>query len=426
MAEVVVIGAGFSGCAAAIQASKMGAKVTLLERMDMLTGIGLVAGIMRNNGRFTAAEEMIAMGGGEMVEVTDSVRLHDFDIPPVWKNARSYDVLRVEEATEKALNKVGAKFRLQARAKEVRMDGDAIKSVILDSGEEIRGDVFVDTTGTAGGMANCRKYGYGCVCCLLRCPAFGDRVGIAGKAGVKEFKSRRGVDEYGAVSAAFHMAKESLDKGLIQELEAKGVVVIPLPKHLVNYAKSENLTASNNQTDTMIENMCLVDNGLCKVLVQQWMAIRDLRQVKGFEHARVLDPYASIGQSIRFLAMVARENTMQVKGVANLFCAGEKSGQIVGLAEAIVTGVLAGYNAARLSRAKPLLELPRSTLIGDFIAYVPEYMRTEVGKRKRAAFGGAPYSNRMKERGQHTTDVPTIRQWVEKAGMTGIFDKADG
>ena len=63
MIRVVVVGGGWSGCAAAISARKAGADVTLLERTDMLLGTGLVGGIMRNNGRFTAAEEMNAMGG---------------------------------------------------------------------------------------------------------------------------------------------------------------------------------------------------------------------------------------------------------------------------------------------------------------------------------------------------------------------------
>lgn len=409
MAEVVVIGAGFAGCAAAIQAGKMGAKVTLLERMDMLTGIGLAGGVMRNNGRFTATEEMIAMGGGEMFNVTDSINLHVFDVPPGWKHAHIYNVLKIEATTEAALKKSNVEIRLQSRAKDVKMEGD----------------VFVDTTGTCGGMPNCRRYGYGCVCCFMRCPTFGDRVGISGKAGVKEYKSRRPNGGYGGVSAAFHLAKESVAPEIIKELELKGMVLIPLPKHMVNYAKAENLTASQNRMDVMIENLCLVHNGLCKILVQQWIPVRELRTVKGFEDARIIDPYSSVGNAIRFLAMVARENTMQIKGLANVFCAGERSGQMVGQTEAIVTGVLAGHNAVLKSKGKKLLELPRTTVIGDLLALIPEYMQTELGQHKRISFGGPPYFASMKEKGTYSTDPATIQKWVEKAGMTNIFNKVD-
>ena len=76
MPKVVVIGGGWAGCGSALSAKKAGAEVVLLERTDMLLGTGLVGGIMRNNGRFTATEEMIAMGGGELFQVTDSVARH--------------------------------------------------------------------------------------------------------------------------------------------------------------------------------------------------------------------------------------------------------------------------------------------------------------------------------------------------------------
>jgi hypothetical protein len=376
---------------------------------------------MRTNGRFTATEEMIAMAGGDMFEACDSINRHFIEIPD-WGNASLYDVLKIEGATEKALKKAGVEIRLKSRASQVKKDGGALSVVVLDSGEEIKGDAFVDTTGTAGGIANCRKYGYGCVCCFLRCPTFGDRVSIAGKAGVREKRSLRGQDDFGGVSAAFHLAKESVAPEIIQEVEQKGFVLIPLPPELVRWEKSEHLTASQNQVAVMVENMCLVDNGLCKVLVQQWMPLEELRSVKGFEYARMIDPYSGgIGNSIRFLAMAPRDNALQVKGVPNLFCAGEKAGQMVGLTEAIVTGVLAGHNALRRAIGKPCLELPHSLCIGDYIAYALEYMKTEEGQRKRVTFQGGRYFNMMKESGMYTTDVPTIQKRVADAGLTGVF-----
>ena len=54
--KVVVIGGGWSGVAAAIEAKKMGADVVLFEKTDLLLGLGNVGGIMRNNGRYTASE----------------------------------------------------------------------------------------------------------------------------------------------------------------------------------------------------------------------------------------------------------------------------------------------------------------------------------------------------------------------------------
>ena len=54
--KIVIVGGGWAGCAASAQAAKSGASVTLLERTDSLLGTGLVGGIIRNNGRFTATE----------------------------------------------------------------------------------------------------------------------------------------------------------------------------------------------------------------------------------------------------------------------------------------------------------------------------------------------------------------------------------
>jgi glycine/D-amino acid oxidase-like deaminating enzyme len=71
MAKVVVIGGGWAGCAAAITAKKAGAEVVILEKTDLLIGLGNVGGIFRNNGRYTAAEEAIALGARELFEVMD-------------------------------------------------------------------------------------------------------------------------------------------------------------------------------------------------------------------------------------------------------------------------------------------------------------------------------------------------------------------
>ena len=53
--KVIVIGGGWSGIAAAVAAKKCGADVTIVEKTDLMLGLGNVGGIMRNNGRFTAA-----------------------------------------------------------------------------------------------------------------------------------------------------------------------------------------------------------------------------------------------------------------------------------------------------------------------------------------------------------------------------------
>ena len=107
MYKVVVIGGGWAGCAAAIAARKAGADVTLLEKTDMLLGLGNVGGIMRNNGRFTAAEENIALGAGDLFNITDRCSRHinvDF---PGHQHASLYDVTKVEPEVRRLIKSRG-------------------------------------------------------------------------------------------------------------------------------------------------------------------------------------------------------------------------------------------------------------------------------------------------------------------------------
>ena len=71
MCKIAIAGGGWAGCAAAVRTAKLGIETVLVEKTDLLLGLGNVGGIMRNNGRFTAAEENIAMGASELFEITD-------------------------------------------------------------------------------------------------------------------------------------------------------------------------------------------------------------------------------------------------------------------------------------------------------------------------------------------------------------------
>jgi hypothetical protein len=423
MAKVVVIGGGWAGCAAALSAKKAGAEVVLLEKTDCLLGTGLVGGIMRNNGRFTAAEEMIAMGGGDLFKLTDENSRHVSMEFPGHKHANLYDVALMEPMVARHLVEKGVEVWTVSRAQKVKMTDRKIEAVELETGQLIEGDVFVDATGTLGPQGNCRKYGNGCAMCILRCPSFGGRVSIAGTAGVREMKGRRPDGGYGAMSGSCKLNKDSLDSGLVAEMERTGVVVIPVPKELAEQ-KDELLGIKSCQQYALkeyAENVVLLDTGHAK-LMSPFYPLADLRSIPGLENARYEDPYAGgKGNSIRYLAMSPRDNFLKVEGVDNLFCGGEKAGLLVGHTEAIATGILAGHNAVRYMAGKPLLELPISLAVGDAIAYVREQMQTEEGLMQKYTFSGSVYFERMNELGLYTTDVNAIRERVKEAGLSNVF-----
>jgi threonine dehydrogenase-like Zn-dependent dehydrogenase len=423
MARIVVVGGGWSGCAAALAARQAGArKVVVLERADSLLGTGLVGGIMRNNGRFTATEEMIALGGGGLFQVADANARHTGIDFPGHRHATIYDVAWIESAVRKTLLEAGIEIWLLARVTGISRSSSAIRAVTLEGGTAIEGDAFVDATGSFGPQSFCTEYGNGCVMCIARCPTFGPRVSLAGLAGVAETQGRKADGSIGAMSGSCEFSKETIPPALARELDEKGVLVIPLPPHLVDADKLAGKACQQYATLDYATNVVLIDNGRVKLMTSH-MPLDRLRQVPGLENVRYDDPYAgTIGNSMRYAALSPRDDAMQVQGpVDNLFCGGEKAGLLVGHTEAIVTGTLAGHNAVRKSEGKELLTLPDALAVGDAIRHVRERMRTEEGLREKYTFSGAGYFKRMKELGLYTTDVAAIRARVEATGLAGVF-----
>ncbi|HEX2979361.1 MAG TPA: FAD-dependent oxidoreductase [Anaerolineaceae bacterium] len=423
MPKVVVIGGGWAGCAAALSAKKAGSDVALYERTDCLLGTGLVGGIFRNNGRFTAAEEMIAMGGGDLFMLADQASRHANVDFPGHKHSSLYDVCLMEPSVRRALREEGVEVNLIARAMNVIRTGDRLEAIKLENGEIVEGDVFVETTGTAGPQGNCVKYGNGCAMCVLRCDSWGGRVSIAGRAGIEEKMGRKADGTIGAMSGSCKLHKDSVDPGIVAELNRTGVAVVPIPKHLVHKEKLATKACQQYALPEFAENLVLLDTGHVK-LMTPFYPLEELRSIPGMENARFEDPYSGgKGNSIRYLALSPRDDYLQVQGLDNLFCAGEKAGLLVGHTEAIATGVLAGHNAVRSALGKELVAIPQSTAIGDSITFVREQMETEAGMGKKYTFSGDVYFKRMKELGLYTTDIPVIQERVEAAGFSGYFAK---
>ncbi|KXG75300.1 tRNA uridine 5-carboxymethylaminomethyl modification enzyme MnmG [Fervidicola ferrireducens] len=423
MPKVIVVGGGWAGCGAALAARKAGAEVVILEKTDMLLGCGLVGGIMRNNGRYTAAEEAIALGAGELFEIADETARHRNVDFPGHSHATLYDVLKIEPRVRKFLEKMGVELRFQSRAVDVKMEGKRIKSIVLADGETIEGDVYVETTGSSGPMGNCVKYGNGCCMCIQRCPAFGPRVSISKKAGVEDLVAKRSPDLYGAMSGSCKLNKDSLGEDIKKELEKKGVVVIKLPDVFIHKEKLSIKVCQQYALDEYAENIVLLDTGHAK-LMAPFFSLDELRKIKGFENVRFEDPYAgSKGNSIRYMSMAPRDDYLQVEGVENLFCAGEKSGPIVGHTEAICTGILAGHNAVRKVLKMELLKLPRELAIGDMIAYVNEELKKPEGLYKRFTFAGSTYFERMKKFGLYLTEKEAIRKKVKNLQLYNVFNE---
>ena len=423
--KVIVVGGGWSGCAASLSAHRQGAEVLLIERTDMLLGTGLVGGIMRNNGRFTATEEMIAMGGGELFQLIDYNTLHQGIDFPGHRHASLYNVATMEPLVRRLLLRKGISIFPSTRIEGVEKEGGRIKAILGKHGEEpirMEADTFIDATGTAGPPANCIRYGNGCTMCILRCHTFGGRVSLTANAGVKERAGRKG-NQIGAMSGSCILLKESLSRDIVNPLEKNGVAIIPIPPSERSRDKGDLQACQQYALPEFEQNLILLDTGHAKLMVP-FFPLEELRRVGGFENARYEDPYAGgLGNSIRLVGVAPRDDCLKVEGIENLFCAGEKTGLFVGHTEAIVTGILAGFNAVRsLKRERPLI-LPDTLAIGDAITYARTQMETEEGAGFKYTFSGSVYFDRMNEKGLYSTDLKEIERRVDRAGLTGIFSK---
>lgn len=259
--KIIIVGGGWSGCAAAIAAKKAGAEVHLFERTDMLLGLGNVGGIMRNNGRYTASEELIDLGGGDLINITDNNSLHKNIKFPGHEHAWLYDVNNIEAVVKRHLIKLGVNVHTMARVVDVELEDKKIAGIYLADGKYVAGDVFIETTGTTGPMGNCLRYGNGCSMCVLRCPTFGPRISLTRRAGLEDLVGERAPEIYGAFSGSCKLAKESLSKEVREELDKRGVVVLKIPKEDVNMDKLKIKVCQQYALKEFAENIILLDTG---------------------------------------------------------------------------------------------------------------------------------------------------------------------
>ncbi len=426
MQHLIVVGGGWSGCAAALAAAKKGLAVTLIERTDRLLASGLVGGIMRNNGRYTAAEELKLMGAGELVEITDCCARHAGIDFPGHRHASFYDVGRVELPVLQLLQSHGVKVLFGRRVVNVEVKDRLVRAVILSQGREvIRGTVFIDASGTAGPTANCSRFGNGCAMCIFRCPTFGPRVSIAVKAGAEKIPLQRPAGQPGYFSGSCELEPSSLSPDLLRELRQKGVVLLPLPRELIDESSgspAEEKACRQYVLPQFKENIVLIDNGAVKMMAP-FFSLQALRRFPGLERAVYRDPLGGgRGNSIRFSGMVLRDNRLLLPHLDNLLVAGERAGLALGHTEAMVTGTLAGYNAWRISEGLEPVLLPRNTVCGTLIYFTRQMGRTAAGRRGIYTLSGGLLWDYIRKRGLYTTDRDKIYHRLQKAGALAFFE----
>ena len=143
MSKIVIAGGGWSGVSAAVCARRAGAEVVLIEKTDLLLGAGNVGGIFRNNGRYTATEEMRALGAGDLFEIMDACALHKGIAFPGHAHASLYDVGAIEPEVRRFAEKLGIEVMTETHVMDVKAREGLVEAVVLNDGTIIEGDAFI-------------------------------------------------------------------------------------------------------------------------------------------------------------------------------------------------------------------------------------------------------------------------------------------
>ncbi len=95
---------------------------------------------------------------------------------------------------------------------------------------------------------------------------------------------------------------------------------------------------------------------------------RIFRTIPGLENAQ-FERYGQMHRNTFIASPVLLYPTLQYRNRNDLFFAGQITG-VEGYMGNIATGLLAGLNAARLLQDKPLIDLPRTTMLGGLCYYI--------------------------------------------------------
>jgi glycine/D-amino acid oxidase-like deaminating enzyme len=282
--DVVVCGGGAAGVAAAIGASRSGARVALLEQAPFLGGAATRSGVLTYCGFWTQSDPALPVVGGVGAALLSALeRLGGVSGPLRTDSTRVVIALIEAEPVKLALDRLcafaGVEVILHARLAAVESDDDAVRSAIaLDhlGTFALEGAAFVDASGEAdladrAGAAT----------------RYGDATGFAqnGTLAMRVGGIARDADvSRTAWAAALRAAKARGAKHLTKE---QGLVIrLPHSGEIVAFLADEAYDARDARSIGAAER---------RAREQAWAIVEAIRALPGHERAYLVATGPSIG-----------------------------------------------------------------------------------------------------------------------------------
>jgi len=165
--NIIVIGGGHAGIEASCISAKRGLSVLLItSHLDLIGQLSCnpaVGGIAKGN----IVREIDALGG-VMARATDIAGIHFKMLNQtkgmaVWGNRAQVDKAEYRKQIKTTIEKQSNLNILQGFCRRIKTRGESVSSVILDSGEEIFGDVIICAMGTfLNGLAHIGLSSFSC------------------------------------------------------------------------------------------------------------------------------------------------------------------------------------------------------------------------------------------------------------------------
>jgi len=154
--DVVVVGGGAAGVAAAIGAVRRGARTLLVERYGFLGGEAANANVLSYCGFYTHGDRQRQVVGGVGASVLSELAALGFDVAPIRAPSGNWIVMLDPEAIKFAFDRIatvnGLVRRLHCTLCDVQSSDGRIEAVSVMDGSgrlDVEGAAFVDATGDA-------------------------------------------------------------------------------------------------------------------------------------------------------------------------------------------------------------------------------------------------------------------------------------